>query len=121
MIDGDTLLLTNGKRVRPIGVDTSGLHDFKQLYCGAKPIQRTMETIKALEKKVSAFAKSLVDWKEHKNKPPGQIGLDYLAGNIYVSVFTRFDSNLLFKYLRFCFFCHRVMPKLTSTEILTNR
>ncbi|NIM98445.1 MAG: hypothetical protein GTO24_10305 [candidate division Zixibacteria bacterium] len=50
MIDGDTPLLTDGKRVRPIGVDTSEVHDFKKPYCDAKPTQRTMHTIKALGK-----------------------------------------------------------------------
>ena len=64
VVDGDTLLLTNGKRVRLIGVDTPEVHESKKLYRGAERTGRDIKTIKALGRKASAFTKSLVDRKE---------------------------------------------------------
>jgi len=50
VIDGDTLLLTNGERVRLIGVDTPEVHESKKLHRDAQRTQTDIETIKALGK-----------------------------------------------------------------------
>ena len=36
VVDGDTLLLTNGERVRLVGVDNPEVHESKKLYRDAK-------------------------------------------------------------------------------------
>ena len=64
VVDGDTLLLTNGERVRLIGVDTPEVHESKKLHRDAERTGRDIKTIKALGKRASAFTKSLVDKKE---------------------------------------------------------
>ncbi len=64
VVDGDTLLLTNGDRVRLIGVDTPEVHDSDKLHRDAERKGRDIKTIKALGKKASAFTRSLVDKKE---------------------------------------------------------
>ena len=64
IVDVDTLLLTNGERVRLIGVDTPEVHESKKLHRDAERTGRDIKTIKALGKRASAFTKSLVDKKE---------------------------------------------------------
>ena len=50
VVDGDTLLLTNGERVRLIGADTPEVHESKKLHRDAQRTQTDIETIKALGK-----------------------------------------------------------------------
>jgi hypothetical protein len=64
MVDGDTLFLTNGERVRLIGVDTPEVHESKKLYRDAERTGRDIRTINAFGTKASAFTKSVVDRKE---------------------------------------------------------
>ena len=59
VVDGDTLLLTNGDRGRLIRVDTPEVHESKKLYRDAERTGRDIKTIRALGKKASAFTKSL--------------------------------------------------------------
>jgi len=70
VVDGDTLLLKNGQRVRLIGVDTPEVHISKKLYRDAERSQRDIKTIRELGKKASDFVKSLV-------KPGDRIKLEY--------------------------------------------
>lgn len=63
VVDGDTLLLTNGERVRLIGVDTPEVHQSKKLYRDAKRSGRDIKTIKALGRRASAFTKKMVGKK----------------------------------------------------------
>jgi len=76
VVDGDILLLTNGERVRLIGVDTPEVHESKKLYRDAERTGRDIKTIKALGKKASAFTKSVVDRKE--------VRLEYDQANAHI-------------------------------------
>lgn len=70
VVDGDTLLLANGKYVRLIGVDTPEVHISDKLYRDAKRTHRDIETIQELGRKASDFVKSLV-------KPGDKIKIEY--------------------------------------------
>ena len=63
VIDGDTLLLGNGERVRLIGVDTPEVHESGKLHKDAERSQRDIETIRNLGQKSSAFVKKMVKGK----------------------------------------------------------
>lgn len=63
-INGDTVLLSNGDRVRLIGVETLGVHESKKLYRDAKRSRRDIKTIRALGRRASAFTKSSVGRKQ---------------------------------------------------------
>ena len=92
VVDGDTLLLTNGKRVRLIGVDTPEVHESKKLYRDAERTGRDIKTIKALGRKASAFTKSLVDRKE--------IRLEYDQANAHIGHRDKYGRILAYVYLK---------------------
>jgi len=77
VVDGDTLLLTNGERVRLIGVDTPEVHESKKLYRDAKRSEKDIKTIKALGRKASAFTRKMADKK--------QIRLEFDLNNTYIN------------------------------------
>ncbi len=60
VVDGDTLLLSNGERVRLIGVDTPEVHTSNKLYSDAKRTGQDVKTIRELGRKSSEFVKKLV-------------------------------------------------------------
>lgn len=62
-VDGDTLKLANGERVRLIGVDTPEVHESVKLYRDARKSNQDVATIQALGKKAAAFTKGLVEGK----------------------------------------------------------
>lgn len=66
VVDGDTLVLINGERVRLIGIDTPEIHESKKLYRDAGRSKRDIETIIALGRKSYQFTKNLVEWKTVK-------------------------------------------------------
>jgi micrococcal nuclease len=63
VIDGDTLLLGNGERVRLIGVDTPEVHGSNKLQRDAERTQTDIATIRRLGQKSSAFVKKVVQGK----------------------------------------------------------
>ncbi len=63
VIDGDTIQLENGKKVRLIGIDTPETHFSKRLYRQAKKANKDTEVIKALGKQASRFTTDLVKGK----------------------------------------------------------
>lgn len=64
VIDGDTLLLENGQRVRLIGIDTPEIHESKKLYRDSKKNDQDIAEIKALGQKSYEFTKNLVEGKK---------------------------------------------------------
>ena len=62
-VDGDTLVLENGKRVRLIGIDTPEMHDSDKLERDAQRSQQDKEVIKGLGRKAYEFTKKLVEGK----------------------------------------------------------
>lgn len=64
VVDGDTLKMSDGERVRLIGVDTPELHYSDKLLRDAKDSGKSIKAIQAMGQKASDFTKSLVDGKK---------------------------------------------------------
>jgi micrococcal nuclease len=62
-VDGDTLKLSNGDRVRLIGVDTPELHESEKLAKDASRSHKDASVIKGLGKKAADFTSRLVQGK----------------------------------------------------------
>jgi len=62
-VDGDTLKLSDGRRVRLIGLDTPELHYSEKLLRDAKRTNRDIEAIKAMGKRAGQFTKKLCEGK----------------------------------------------------------
>ncbi len=66
VVDGDTLVLENGERVRLIGIDTPEMHESEKLNRDASRSQQDVETIKQLGRIAYEFTKKLVEGKRVK-------------------------------------------------------
>lgn len=64
VVDGDTLKLSNGQRVRLIGVDTPEMHYSNKLLKDAKRTKRSIAAIQDLGRKASQFTKNLCEGKK---------------------------------------------------------
>ncbi|MDD5044795.1 MAG: thermonuclease family protein [Candidatus Omnitrophica bacterium] len=62
-VDGDTLVLETGERVRLIGIDTPELHVSNKLYRDAQKTQQDIATIQELGRRAYLFTKGLVEGK----------------------------------------------------------
>ncbi len=62
-VDGDTLLLENGERVRLIGIDTPEMHESDKLYKDSQRSQEGVSTIQKLGRRAYEFTKGLVEGK----------------------------------------------------------
>ena len=62
-VDGDTLKLENGERVRLIGIDTPEMHESAKLYRDSKKSGQDVKTIQALGRKAYYFTRDLVEGK----------------------------------------------------------
>lgn len=62
-VDGDTLELENGERVRLIGIDTPEMHDSQKLFRDSRNLQQDIQTIKALGRRAYEFTRALVEGK----------------------------------------------------------
>jgi len=63
VVDGDTLLLENGERVRLIGIDTPELHVSKKLHRDAQNSGQDIKTIQGMGKRAADFTRDLVEGK----------------------------------------------------------
>lgn len=63
VVDGDTLKLSTGERVRLIGIDTPEVHESAKLDRDVRRSGRDRETIIALGRKSSAFTRGLCEGK----------------------------------------------------------
>lgn len=63
VIDGDTLRLASGERVRLIGIDTPEMHESEKLYRDSRRSGQDAKTIQALGRRSYAFTKKLVEGK----------------------------------------------------------
>jgi len=63
VIDGDTLQLENGKRVRLIGIDTPEMHESDKLYRDSQRTGEDIRTIQELGRRAYEFTRKLVETK----------------------------------------------------------
>ncbi|MCX7926734.1 MAG: thermonuclease family protein [Candidatus Omnitrophica bacterium] len=63
VVDGDTLVLENGQRLRLIGIDTPEIHESTKLYKDSQRSGKDIRTIKQLGQKSFAFTRQLVEGK----------------------------------------------------------
>ncbi|MGD0336701.1 MAG: thermonuclease family protein [Candidatus Omnitrophota bacterium] len=62
-VDGDTLKLAGGERVRLIGIDTPEMHESSKLYRDARRSSLDVETIKRLGRRAYEFTRGFVEGK----------------------------------------------------------
>lgn len=63
VIDGDTLQLETGERLRLIGIDTPEMHESDKLYRDSQRTEQDIATIKELGRRAKEFTKNLVEGK----------------------------------------------------------
>ena len=63
-VDGDTIQLENGERVRFIGIDTPEMHESDKLYRDAQRTKQDIAVIKELGRRAWQFTKNLVEGKQ---------------------------------------------------------
>ena len=86
-VDGDTLLLEDGERVRLIGIDTPEMHDSNKLYRDSRRTKKSVRVIKKMGKLSWEFTKQLVEGKRVR------LGFD-------VEKEDRYDRLLAYVYLK---------------------
>jgi micrococcal nuclease len=62
-VDGDTLVLETGERVRLIGIDTPEMHESNKLYRDAERTKQDITTIQKLGRRAYEFTKNLAEGK----------------------------------------------------------
>jgi len=62
-VDGDTLKLENGERVRLIGIDTPEVHESRKLYRDSQRTKQDVQMIKKLGQKSWDFTRDMVEGK----------------------------------------------------------
>jgi endonuclease YncB( thermonuclease family) len=63
VVDGDTIVLETGERVRLIGIDTPELHESDKLYRDASRTRQDAATIQKLGRRAYEFTRNLVEGK----------------------------------------------------------
>lgn len=63
VIDGDTLRLETGEKVRLLGIDTPEMHESKKLYRDAQRTRQDIRTIQKMGRRAYEFTKNLVEGK----------------------------------------------------------
>jgi len=86
VVDGDTLVLENGERVRLIGIDTPELHESNKLQRDAARSKQDVNTIKEMGQAAYEFTKKLVEGKK--------VSLEF-----DVEKYDRYDRLLAYVYL----------------------
>ena len=87
VVDGDTLVLETGERVRLIGIDTPELHVSNKLYRDAQRTGQDVDAIKKLGMRSYAFTKNLVEGK--------RVSLEF-----DVTKYDKYDRLLAYVYLK---------------------
>ena len=86
-VDGDTLLLETGERVRLIGIDTPEMHVSNKLYRDSQRTNQDIATIQKLGARAYEFTKNLVEGK--------RVSLEF-----DVDKYDKYDRLLAYVYLK---------------------
>jgi micrococcal nuclease len=92
-VDGDTLKLENGERVRLIGIDTPEMHESDKLHRDAQRSGQDVRTIQELGRRSYEFTRNLVELKrvrlefdvERKDKYGRLLAYVYLLDGTFVN------------------------------------
>ena len=63
VVDGDTIMLETGERLRLIGIDTPEIHESNKLYRDSKRTKMDVQSIKEMGNRSYQFTKNLVEGK----------------------------------------------------------
>jgi micrococcal nuclease len=93
VVDGDTLQLESGERLRLIGIDTPEMHESDKLYRDSQRTKQDIQTIKELGRRAYAFTRDLVEGKrvslefdvEKHDKYGRVLAYVYLKDNTFVN------------------------------------
>ena len=86
-VDGDTLKLENGERVRLIGIDTPEMHESDKLYRDSQRTRQDVRTIQELGRRAYEFTKKLAEGK--------RVSLEF-----DVEKYDKYDRLLAYVYLK---------------------
>ncbi|MCU0651536.1 MAG: thermonuclease family protein [Candidatus Omnitrophica bacterium] len=105
-VDGDTLLLESGERVRLIGIDTPEMHESKKLYKDAERAKEDISTIQKLGRRSYEFTKNLVEGK--------RVSLEFDAER-----YDRYKRLLAYVYLKDGTFVNAEIVKQGYASLMT--
>jgi len=105
-VDGDTLVLESGERVRLIGIDTPEMHESKKLYRDAERSHQDTATIQKLGKRAYEFTKNLVEGK--------RVSLEF-----DVEKYDRYKRLLAYVYLKDGTFVNAEIVKQGFASLMT--
>jgi len=105
-VDGDTLVLENGERVRLIGIDTPEMHESKKLYKDSLRTKQDATTIQRLGRKSYEFTKNLVEGK--------RVSLEF-----DVEKYDRYKRLLAYAYLKDGTFINAEIVKQGYASLMT--
>lgn len=106
VVDGDTLVLETGERVRLIGIDTPELHESNKLYRDAGRTGQDVRTIQKLGQKAYEFTRSLVEGK--------RVSLEF-----DVEKYDRYERLLAYVYLKDGTFVNAEIVKQGYANLMT--
>ncbi len=105
-VDGDTLVLETGERVRLIGIDTPEMHESNKLYKDARRSRESVAAIKEMGKRSWQFTRALVEGK--------RVRLEF-----DVEKLDRYDRILAYVYLKDGTFVNAEIVKAGYASLLT--
>jgi len=105
-VDGDTLVLETGERVRLIGIDTPEMHESNKLKRDSQRSGQDASTIQKLGRRAYEFTKNLVEGK--------RVSLEFDAEK-----YDRYDRLLAYVYLKDGTFVNAEVVKQGYASLLT--
>jgi micrococcal nuclease len=106
VVDGDTLQLETGERVRLIGIDTPEMHESEKLYRDSQRTKTDIATIKELGRRAYEFTRDLVEGK--------RVSLEF-----DVEKHDKYDRILAYVYLKDGTFVNAEIVKQGYASLMT--
>ncbi|MFA4888819.1 MAG: thermonuclease family protein [Candidatus Omnitrophota bacterium] len=105
-VDGDTLVLETGERVRLIGIDTPEMHESEKLFRDARRSKQDAEAIQKLGRRAHEFTKGIVEGK--------RVSLEFDAEK-----YDRYKRILAYVYLKDGTFVNAEIVKQGYASLMT--